>query len=63
MLDEPARHWILIKDNISDEVGPLVAPVCDDAFAAKFQLHTLLPHSLARRLIFDLQNSLEARFG
>ncbi len=60
---KPARYWILIKDNIIDKVSALVAPVCDDAFTAKFELHPLLPHALARGFVFNLQNSIETTLG
>ena len=59
MLNKPACNWILIKDNVSDKVGALVAPVCDDALSAEFELHSLLPHALTRGIVLDLQNSLE----
>ena len=63
MLHKPARHWILIKDDISDKVSALGAPICDDAFTAKFELHPLLPHALTGGFILDLQNSLETSLG
>lgn len=59
MLHKPARHWILIKDNVSDKVSALVAPVCDDALTTEFELHSLFPHALTRGFVLDLQNSLE----
>ena len=56
--------WVYIEHNISDEVGSLVAPVCDDRLVTELKSSYLLPTVLVALAIFLYFNkSLETTFS
>ena len=58
--DERVTDWVLLKVNIVDDVGPLVAPVSDDALVAELEADDLLELVLAVAVLSDLIDPLEA---
>lgn len=57
-------HRVYIEHNISDEVGSLVAPVCDDRLVTELKSSYLLPTVLvALAIVFYFEKSLETTFS
>ena len=57
-------HRVYIEHNITDEVGPLVAPVGDDGLVAKLKSSNLFEAVLiSLALISQLHDSLETSFS
>ena len=61
--DERVTDWVLLKVNIVDDVGPLVAPVSDDALVTELEADDLLELVLAVAVLPDLIDPLETSLG
>jgi len=58
------RHRVDIEHNICYEVGPLVAPVCDDWLITELEAHNLFKAVLiALTLVSDLHDPLQTSFS
>ena len=57
---EGLGNGILVKFDVSDDVGPLVAPIGNNGLSTEFKLDTLLKVVLVLGLVCDLVDSLEA---